>query len=253
MTNVASLAGIAALVGDPARAVILVTLMDGRALTAGELAEAAGVTPPTASGHLGRMLAAGLLALERQGRHRYYRIANPSVAGLVENLMSLSGELSAAAGRGKQVRTGPRDLALRRARICYDHLAGEVAVAVADRMIARGQLDFGRDGGAVTEQGLAFLTALDIHLVDGMAGRGRRAPFCRPCLDWSERRPHMAGSVGRALYDGFTRLGWVRRSSASRALAITPLGASALTRHFDIAPDWAPKSDPSAKAIRNNS
>ena len=133
MTNVASLAGIASLIGDPARAVILVTLMDGRALTAGELGTAAGVAPSTASGHLGRMLDAGLLALERQGRHRYYRIASPSVAGLVESLMSLSGELTAAAARGKPISTGPRDQALRRSRLCYDHLAGEVAVGIADR------------------------------------------------------------------------------------------------------------------------
>ena len=127
MTNVASLAGTAALIGDPARAAMLVTLMDGRALTATELAGAAGVTASTASGHLARMLEAGLLALERQGRHHYYRIAAPSVAGLIESLMSVTGELSAARRQCRPVRTGPSDRALRRARLCYDHLAGEVA------------------------------------------------------------------------------------------------------------------------------
>jgi DNA-binding transcriptional ArsR family regulator len=236
MTNVASLAGIAALIGDPARAVILVTLMDGRALTAGELAKAAGVTPSTASGHLSRMLEAGLLALERQGRHRYYRIANASVAGLVETMMSLSGELNDAASRSKKVSTGPRDRALRRARLCYDHLAGEVAVSIADRMIARGQLDWGQDGGIVTEQGMELLAALGVDLCSDSSASSRRTPFCRPCLDWSERRPHVAGSVGRALYDSFVRHGWVRQSGVSRAVLITPLGVLALNRHFDLAP-----------------
>src|SRR6187399_304782 len=147
MTSIASLAGTAALIGDPARAAMLVALMDGRALTAGELAGVAGVTPPTASGHLGRMLDAGLLGLERQGRHRYYRIANTSVASLIESLMSVTGELSAAANSRKPVSTGPRDKALRRARLCYDHLAGEVAVGIAASMTARGHLDFGQEGG----------------------------------------------------------------------------------------------------------
>lgn len=234
MTNVASLAGIAALIGDPARAAMLVTLMDGRALTAGELAEAAGVTPSTASGHLGRMLDVGLLAIERQGRHRYYRLASASVAGLIEGMMALSGELSLAASQRKPVSTGPRDQALRRARVCYDHLAGEVAVAIADRMIARGQIDFGQDGGVVTEQGRAFFQELGVDLGLGTSGGSRRAAFCRPCLDWSERRPHVAGLVGRALYDGFTRRGWLRRANAGRVVSLTPLGTSELSRHFGV-------------------
>lgn len=235
MTNVASLAGIAALIGDPARAAMLVTLMDGRALTAGELGVAAGVTPPTASGHLGRMLEAGLLALERQGRYRYYRIASASVAGLIESMMSLSGELGAAAGRCKPVSTGPRDRALRRARLCYDHLAGEIAVIIADRMIERGQLDFGQDGGAVTGEGLDFLASLDIELHPGAPARSGRTAFCRPCLDWSERRPHVAGVVGRALYEGFVRHGWARRPGEGRTVSITSLGMVELRRHFNLA------------------
>jgi DNA-binding transcriptional ArsR family regulator len=151
MTSIASLASVAALIGEPARTAMLVTLMDGRALTAGELGGAAGVTPPTASGHLGRMLEAGLLTLERQGRHRYYRLASPTFATTLEGMISLTGELDAAAARPKPITTGPRDRALRRARVCYDHLAGEVAVAIADSMAARNQLDFAQDGGAVTE------------------------------------------------------------------------------------------------------
>ncbi|WP_324750079.1 helix-turn-helix transcriptional regulator [Sphingomonas sp. LY54] len=235
MTNVASLASIAALIGEPARAAILVTLMDGRALTAGELGEAAGIAPSTASGHLVRMLDAGLLALERQGRHRYYRLASPSVAGLLESMMSLTGELVTAAGRCRPVRTGPRDQALRRARLCYDHLAGEVAVGIAASMTGRGELEFDADGGALTGRGMDFLASLGVDL-DASAPAASRRAFCRPCLDWSERRPHVAGTVGRALYACFLGKGWLRRSGTGRALLITPPGQAAFERHFGLAP-----------------
>jgi len=234
MTNVASLAGIAALIGDPARAAMLVTLMDGRALTAGELSAAAGVTASTGSGHLVRMLDEGLLALERQGRHRYYRIASAPVAGLLESMMSLSGELGAAAARCKPVRTGPRDRALRRARLCYDHLAGEVAVGIAASMTARGQLDFGQDGAAVTPQGLDRLASLGVDLPPGAPGQPAPTTFCRPCLDWSERRPHLAGAVGRALYTAFVRKGWMRGPSSGRVVTITPVGLAELRRQFGL-------------------
>lgn len=234
MTNVASLAGIAALIGVPARAAMLVTLMDGRALTARELGEAAGVTPPTASGHLGSLLEAGLLAVERQGRHRYYRLASASVAGLLENMMSLTGELSEAAARCRPVRTGPRDRELRRARLCYDHLAGEMAVAMAASMVARRQLDFGPDGGAVTDEGLGFLASLGVDLGSGASAGRQNTTFCRPCLDWSERRPHVAGLVGRAMYTKFVQLGWIRGPASGRIVSITPRGQMELGRHFAL-------------------
>jgi DNA-binding transcriptional ArsR family regulator len=234
MTNVASLAGTAALIGDPARAAMLVALMDGRALTAGELAGVAGVTPPTASGHLGRMLDAGLLGLERRGRHRYYRIANTSVASLIESLMSVTGELSAAASSRKPVSTGPRDKALRRARLCYDHLAGEVAVGIAASMAARGQLDFGQEGGMLTEEGAAFLVALGVELPFDPRAPSRRETLCRPCLDWSERRLHLAGLVGRALYAALVRQGWVHAPAFGRAVSVTRLGERNLERHFGL-------------------
>jgi DNA-binding transcriptional ArsR family regulator len=233
MTSVTSIAEIAALIGEPSRATMLVSLMDGRALTAGELGIAAGVTPPTASEHLGRMLETGLLAVERQGRHRYYRIASPSVAGLVETLMSVSGELAAVAGRCKPVRTGPRDRALRRARLCYDHLAGELAVGIATGMVARGHLEWDRDGGAVTEQGLAVLAGIGVDL-SGAARHPQGSAFCRPCLDWSERRPHIAGALGRSLYAALVGRGWIRQPGDGRAVAVTPLGLRELGRHFDV-------------------
>ena len=234
MTNVASLAGIAALIGVPARAAILVTLMDGRALTSRELSDAAGVAPPTASGHLGSMVDAGLLAVERQGRHRYYRLASASVAGLLENMMSLTGELSAAANQCKPIRTGPSDRDLRRARLCYDHLAGELAVGMAASMVARGQLDFGPDGGIVSEQGLGFLASLDVDLGTGPSAARQRSTFCRPCMDWSERRPHVAGLVGRAMYTKFVQLGWLRRPGSGRSVSVTPRGQVELSRHFAL-------------------
>jgi DNA-binding transcriptional ArsR family regulator len=224
MLSISGLAETAALVGEPARTAMLVTLMDGRALTAGELARAAGVTAQTASGHLGKMLEAGLLALEAQGRHRYYRLASPAIAGMLEAMM--------VAATPPPVRTGPRDAAMRRARTCYDHLAGEISVAVADAMIARGQIDLGTDGAALTDAGRALLDAIGVELPPCSEGKG--AVFCRPCLDWSERRHHIAGAVGSALYRTFLARNWIRRVDGSRTVTFTPPGREALRRHFGV-------------------
>jgi DNA-binding transcriptional ArsR family regulator len=234
MSSIASLASLAALVGEPARTAMLVTLMDGRALTAGELGDAAGVTPSTASGHLAQLLDAGLLALERQGRHRYYRLASAAVAETLEGMMALAGGLGVPR---RTIVTGPRDRALRHARLCYDHLAGTLAVAIADTMAARGQLDFDGEGGALTASGAAFLKGLGVDLTPTSGPK-----FCRPCLDWSERRPHIAGTVGRALYAGFLQHGWLHAPSHGRAVTVTPRGAIALERHFGTL-------SPPAKAI----
>lgn len=222
------------MIGDPAPAAMLVMLMDGRALTSGELGKAAGVAPPTASGHLVRMLEGGLLALEQQGRHRYYRLASASVAGLIESMMALSGELTTAAAPGKPVRTGPRDTALRHARLCYDHLAGEIAVSVADRMVERELIVFGTDGGVVTARGSGFLASLDLGPMTDVDTREHGVGLCRPCLDWSERRPHIAGVIGRSMYDGFVRQGWLRRVGDTRAVSISPKGVLKLKQHFGL-------------------
>lgn len=228
MTN--AFAEIGALVGDPARAGMLVALMDGRALTAGELAGAAGVTPQTASSHLRQLVAAGLLAMERQGRHRYHRLASPAIAQMVEGMMTIAAP-STAAGR-PALRTGPRDHAMRQARTCYDHLAGRVAVAIADTMTARGEIVLAADGGAVTRAGEAFLRDMGIDLVKGRGGR----LFCRACLDWSERRPHIAGMLGASLLDHVIDRRWLHRAAGSRAVTITPAGQRELTALFDLAP-----------------
>ncbi len=229
----------AALVGDPARANMLLALMDGRALTAKELAHAAGITPQTASGHLAQLTQAGLLAMERQGRHRYHRLASSAVAQMLESIMSVSADLGSVGETRRQVPlvVGPRDKALRRARTCYDHLAGQIAVAMADRMVQRGQIDLSPDGGALTDDGTAFLRDLGVDLDAAMARTARRRGervFCRPCLDWSERRSHIAGTVGAALCQSCFVHGWLRRIDGTRAVAVTPAGYIALGKAFGL-------------------
>jgi DNA-binding transcriptional ArsR family regulator len=237
--STSAFAEIAALVGDPARANMLAELMDGRALTATELAGVAGVAPQTASFHLARLTEAGLLTVECQGRHRYHRLASAAIAQMLESIMSVA---SGLAGTGPARRTapavvGPRDKALRRARTCYDHLAGELAVAMADRMAERGHIQLSPDGGVLTDAGSAFLRDLGVDLdaaTARAAGRGGGRVFCRPCLDWSERRPHIAGALGAALCRGCFAQGWVRRIDGTRAVAVTPAGQMALNRAFDL-------------------
>jgi DNA-binding transcriptional ArsR family regulator len=224
-------AGIGALVGDPARASMLMCLMDGRALTATELAACAGVTPQTASSHLARMVAAGLLAMERQGRHRYHRIAGPAIAQMVEGMMVVAA--GTTDGPSAAARTGPKDQALRQARTCYDHLAGRLAVAIADALLARGDVEFGPDGGGLTASGAAFLGDAGIA-VGRDDGAARRRIFCRPCLDWSERRPHLAGHIGAVLLDHFVTHDWIRRTPATRAVRVTPPGRRHLAAMFDL-------------------
>jgi len=236
MVTTASLAETAALVGDPARANMLAALMDGRALTATELARVAGVTPQTASGHLTRLTEAGFLVMERQGRHRYHRLASPAIAGMLESIMTVAGSLNGEDGLRKEraVVVGPRDKALRHLRTCYDHLAGQVAVAMADRMTELGFIDFSADGGALTEEGAALLRDLGVDL-DGATARSSRRRgqvFCRPCMDWSERRSHIAGSVGTAICRACFSKGWIRRIDGTRAVAITPPGYTALSTAF---------------------
>src|ERR1700687_5066183 len=171
MDSTAMLAEIAALAGDPARAGMLHALMDGRALTASELARTAGITPQTASGHLARLTTAGLLAVEKQGRHRYHRLASPAVAQMIESIMQVA---AAAEASRRPVRVGPRDAALRTARTCYDHLAGRLGVAVPDAMVAGGHVELGSDAGLVTDAGMALLSGIGIDLADIIARRGRR-------------------------------------------------------------------------------
>ncbi len=194
------------------------------------MARAAGVTPQTASGHLARLTTAGLLAVERQGRHRYRRLASPAIARMLESIMQVAADLPPT----RKVFVGPRDAALRAARTCYDHLAGRLGVALADALAERGLVELDADAGLVTERGLAFLErqgiALDAWRPDG-ARRSRRV-LCRPCLDWSERRPHLAGALGAALCRLSFERGWIRRIEGSRAVAVTPAGRLAFRERF---------------------
>jgi DNA-binding transcriptional ArsR family regulator len=225
-------AEIAALAGDPARASMLHALMGGRALTAGELASGAGITPQTASGHLARMTNAGLVRFMKQGRRRYHRLASPAVALMVESIMQVACDEHLPA---KCLVTGPRDEALRAARICYDHLAGELGVALADALIASDYADLSNEVGVVTEHGLAFLLRLGIDVRAPVAsGRRPQRAFCRACLDWSERRPHFGGAVGAAICRHSVENGWVRRRNGTRAVAITPKGRMIFRDEFGV-------------------
>ena len=210
-------APVAALLGDPARANMLCALMDGRALTARELAEAGGIMPQTASGHLARLVEAGLLSVRRQGRHRYFRLSGVDVAEAIEALMGLAQRTGAV-----PLRPGPRDAALREARICYDHLAGERGVALLDSLRRRGLVE-GEDEVAPTAAGRDFLAGLGLD-VEALAS-GRRA-LCRTCLDWSERRVHLGGALGAALLAMMIDRGWLRRETG-RVLRVTAAGARA--------------------------
>jgi DNA-binding transcriptional ArsR family regulator len=228
MASNAEFAEVAALAGDPARAGMLHALMDGRALTASELAQAAGVTPQTASGHLMRLTRAGLLSVEKQGRHRYHRLASPAVAEMMESIMQVAAK---ARPQGRAVFTGPREAALREARTCYDHLAGRLGVSLADALVDGGHVELAADAGLVTDSGMALLERLGI---DMGAGRSAKRLLCRPCLDWSERRPHLAGVVGAALCAHLLGDGWIRRVDGTRAVAITPKGRRKLRESFGL-------------------
>ncbi|MGA7486200.1 MAG: winged helix-turn-helix domain-containing protein [Xanthobacteraceae bacterium] len=226
-------AQVASLAGDPARAGMLHALMDGRALTATELAHVAGVTPQTASGHLARMATVGLLSVERQGRHRYHRLASPAVAQMIESIMQVASGLEPARPR---LSVGPRDAALRAARTCYDHLAGRLGVALADALVAGGYAELAADAGVVTDAGVALLGRIGVDVEALLARRGKRSArvLCRPCLDWSERRPHLAGAVGAALCAHALEHDWISRIRGTRAVAITPKGQRMFREAFGV-------------------
>jgi DNA-binding transcriptional ArsR family regulator len=213
------IAMVASLVGDPARANMLTGLMTGRALTATELAHEAGITPQTASSHLAKLEAGGLIEQEKQGRHRYYRLADPDVAGVLEGLAGLA----ARAGH-MRVRTGPKDPALRRARICYDHLAGDLGVQMLDSMKKQKLVRQSKASIELTSEGKRFM-AKSLQIDADMLAHPRR-PVCKACLDWSERRHHLAGTLGAAVMTRFTELNWAARDSApgSRVVNFTRTG-----------------------------
>lgn len=211
---------VAALIGDPARANMLAELTDGRALTASELASVAGVSKQTASAHLSKLMDGGLLRLEAQGRHRYFRLSGAEVAEALEALMGV-----AALYGAPRARTGPKEEALRRARVCYDHLAGEIAVAAFDKLIAENRLSSRGDELVLTRKGREWFSGLG---VDVSALETQRRALCRPCLDWSMRRRHLAGGLGAALLETILKRKWARRTQGSREIVFATSGEKAL-------------------------
>jgi DNA-binding transcriptional ArsR family regulator len=218
------IARIASLVGDPARADMLTALMGGAALTASELALEAGVGLSTASSHLAKLGDGGLLTQSSQGRHRYFRLVSPQVAAMLESIMGVA-EIAGP----KRARPGPRDASMRDARVCYDHLAGDQAVAMLDGFLAR-EILTGKDGHIeIGKAGANFFADAGVDL---SALPGRRRPVCRACLDWSVRRSHLAGSLGAAILDKIVAERWARRDPASRAVRFTPPGKRAFEKAF---------------------
>jgi len=216
MSDGPNIARVAALIGDRARAEVLTALLADRALTATELAGIAGVTKQTISGHLAKMLEAGLLAVAHQGRHRYYRLAGRDIAQLLESLMGVAFRTGSL-----RLRPGPREPALRKARVCYDHLAGELGVLMYDGLLQRRVLAGSEDALRVTRNGAAWLAEFG---VDAEALAGERRVVCRPCLDWGERRHHLGGALGAALLARLFERRWASRGKGSRVVAFTPPG-----------------------------
>ncbi|MEE9375712.1 MAG: winged helix-turn-helix domain-containing protein [Rhizobiaceae bacterium] len=215
---------LAALIGDPARSNMLMALMSGKALTAGELAREAGVTIQTASSHLGKLEGAGLLFKRHEGRHRYFSIADEDVAGVLESLTGL------AAKRGHlRTRTGPKDPELRKARVCYNHLAGELGVQMYDSLIANHHIVLKDNTPLLTASGKKLVGEFGVDLE--MLAKLRR-PLCKSCLDWSARRSHLAGALGTALLNQFFELGWAARLDNSRVVAFSTDGEQKFRQMF---------------------
>lgn len=222
--NTNQIARIAGLVGERARAAMLLELMDNRSLTAQELAKAGNVTAQTACKHLAQLVDGGLLTVEQRGRHRFHRLATADVAKLLESIMQLATKESAFARR--PVVTGPRDESMRMARTCYDHIAGRLGVAIAAHLIEEGAIEFEAESGRVTALAPTVLARWGISLDQTLQPTMRSArTHCRPCLDWSERRLHLAGRLGTQLCQHCLDKGWLFRRGGTRALTVSPKGA----------------------------
>lgn len=228
----ANVATPAALIGDPARAAMLMALMDGRAMPATQLAWAAGITPQSASNHLGKLTGGGLVTVTRQGRHRYYRLAGPHVAQALEALSSLS-----PVPKPMDPPLSPKARRLREARTCYDHLAGRLGVALAEAMERAGLFEAdGEDRYRLTPEGEARLRGLGVDLA---AIRPNPRGTLRPCLDWTERRPHLSGPIAARLLERLFTLGWIVRGREGRSAVLTPTGREGLKRTFGLELDEA--------------
>lgn len=228
MTDGPDISIVAAMIGDPARSNMLLALMSGLSLTAAELAREAGVTPSTASGHLAKLKDAGLVLGKRQGRYHYFRIADTDVAHAVEALVTVA----ARAGH-LRTRPGPKDESLRRSRSCYDHLAGRLAVDLYDHWATLGILHQNDAGTNVTVEGEGFLTerGIDVTLL-----KKSKRPLCRTCIDWSERRNHLGGSVGAAILTHILSNAWATRDGGTRVVRFSRTGEQQLVAWYSVPP-----------------
>lgn len=227
--NTNQISRIANMIGEPSRTAMLVELMDGRSLTASELARAAGITAQTGSAHLAQLLSADLLRVSPRGRHRYYRLASLEVARMLETIMQVASRTDAVP-RSRLI-VGPKDAALRAARTCYDHLAGRLGVVITQRLTDEGGLVLDDDHGYLTDRGHRAIAKLGIDVPNaGASKQGPNTTMCRPCLDWSERRFHIAGQLARQICNHCLEERWLMRRLGSRAVDITPTGQAALQR-----------------------
>jgi DNA-binding transcriptional ArsR family regulator len=222
MTDGPNIARVAGLLGDPTRSDVLTALMTGRALTATELSNLANVSKQTMSGHLAKLLNAGLVIVDQQGRHRYFRLAGEDIAQLIESLMGVAYRTGSV-----RLLSSPRDPAMRKARVCYDHLAGECGVMMHDALWGMKVFTPAPDGLALNRRGMAWFRRLGIDAQD--IGTQRRA-FCRPCMDWSERRQHLAGALGAAILGRIFELRWAKRHAGSRVVTFSASGEKAFLR-----------------------
>lgn len=218
------IAYVASLIGDKARSRMLTALMGGKALTATELALEGEITAQTASSHLGKLVEGGLLSMRKQGRHRYFQLSDPAVAEVIERMLTLSVTSSPA-----KVRTGPRDPHLRQARICYDHLAGELGVRLFDALQQQGLLEIHGDDARLSQSGEIFFTGLGVNL---SLLRQRQRPMCKACLDWSEHRSHLAGTLGQWILDDALAQRWFVRRPDSRVIDVSDIGAKQFAKRY---------------------
>jgi DNA-binding transcriptional ArsR family regulator len=221
-----NLSNVASIVSEPSRAAILTVLLDNRFHSAGELAYMARIKPQTTSFHLSKMIEANLITVEKQGRHRYFRIQGPEVAKIMETLLPLS-----PPAQIRSFNQSTEDKAIRQARTCYDHIAGFLGVQLTDSFIKKGFLTDNNDEFLLSEGGVSFLASLGI---DVQEVRKKRRSFSHKCLDWSERRHHLAGALGNVILELFIELNWVKRLPKTRALEITSIGKKAFLDYFSI-------------------
>ena len=217
---------VAALLGDKARAIMLWSLLDGKAYTATELANCADISRQSASNHLSQLIEAEMLAVEKQGRHRYFRLANEQVAHAIESMASLIPDAQLYQIKAKSV---SQELSF--ARTCYDHLAGTLGVAITEALVQKGHINPVGNDYQVTASGIEWFVRLDIDL-ESLKLKKRR--FCHKCLDWTERKHHMAGSLGKALLESMLAKDWIRRKQNTREILITPMGKKELNERLGL-------------------